>query len=66
MFLRTIGEKITIKVILPDFLSYWHSKYVTKNKSQIVFNDFPFWIEIYWFNNKVIIKRESWFNNCMV
>ena len=31
MLTFTIRKKNSIEIIFPDFVSYWHSKYVTKN-----------------------------------
>ena len=39
IFWDCAGQKSHLKDILPDFVSYWHSKYVTKNKSRTVFKE---------------------------
>ena len=41
-------EQNSIKVILPDFVSYSHSKYEKKSLSRFVFKDKLLHIKVYW------------------
>ena len=64
IFFSTPREKNCIKVILPDFVIYWKSKYMTKNNSRIIQRH-----AIYYTNrsiNRLIISRESRFNSSMM
>ena len=54
-------EKNNIKVIFPNFISYWHSKYV-KKVNHTAFKEIPLQIKIYWLINGAIICCESWLN----
>ena len=61
---RTVREKNSIKVILSDFVSYRHSKYMKKSvnliQRHVVLN------KICWSISRVIKNYESWFNTSMI
>ena len=49
----------SIKVILPDFVSYSHSKYETKSLSRFVFKGKLLHIKVYW-------STRQWVNRVVI